>query len=358
MLTDRNYLVELVHKRYKSTKYRAEYEKYIDTLVARGLPPILSFRHLADVLQIAPAILQGMAFATDNYYRAFEIPKRSGGLRKIFAPSESLGGVQRWLSQHILQPGHTHFLPCVVGYVSDRSILSHVTPHTRSECLIKFDLKDFFPSIRVDAIFDIFKELGYSRSVSRTFAALVTMKGILPQGARTSPIFSNIYMRNFDAELLTFCDQRQYFYTRYADDIVISGDSRVLEDLKNIKDKFSSYGLILNHSKTRVYKKASDVRFVTGLSLENGRIRVPKAMRRRIRAQCHLFLDSIEQMISASGAWTAKIPEASWRGKEFVMDPTFADRLLGKLNYWLQIEPENAYASNAKQAILTRLKNI
>lgn len=352
---DSENLLRLVEGTYKSQYKRSQYEGYINSLAAKKLPVILSFRHLADIIGLQPAVLHGMSFRSDLYYKTFEVPKRSGGARIISAPHESLAVVQRWIAKNIISQAHPSFLENVVGYVGNKSIKDHVAGHANSEQLVKFDLKDFFPSIRVEDIRKIFLDVGYVRSVSRTLAALVTLHGALPQGASTSPILSNIFMRPFDDAMRAFCDGRGFLYTRYADDIVISGDSAIAESMHAIKEKFAEFRLTLNHAKTRVYKGREQVRFVTGLILCDGRVRLPKSMRRRIRVQCHLFLSQLEEMVSSGPlAADAKIPRG-WRNRERVFDPTFPERILGKLNYWLFIEPENAYANQMRTRIHERL---
>jgi hypothetical protein len=297
-----------------------------------------------------------MSFRADLYYKHFDVPKRSGGTRRISAPHESLAIIQRWIIENIIVHAYPNFSPNVIGYVQNKSIKDHVTLHASSEQLVKFDLKDFFPSIDVGSVKSIFTRMGYTHSVSRTLAALVTLNGGLPQGASTSPIISNVFMRSFDEAMKVFCDDRRFLYTRYADDIVISGDSGVVESLAAIKKIFSTFELILNHSKTRVYARRQQVKFVTGLIIRDGCVRLPKSMRRRIRVQCHLFLAQLERMVSLGPIReSVKIPD-SWHDRERIFDPTFPERVLGKLNYWLFIEPENPYANQMKALILQRLE--
>jgi len=240
----------------------------------------------------------------------------------------------------------------------NKSIKDHVSPHIRSDCLIKFDLKDFFPSIDVESVCNIFLELGYVRSVARTLAALVTIDSALPQGASTSPIISNLYLRAFDAGMTGYCEQNEFIYTRYADDIVVSGSSALREHLSELKSLFSRYELTLNHSKTRIYQNSSQVRFITGLILNKEEIRLPKAMRRRIRVQCHLFLNELDRLISFRDPLQHKKAPESWRDKEFVYDPVFPERIIGKLNYWIHIEPENDYARTMKKLINEKLESL
>jgi hypothetical protein len=46
---------------------------------------------------------------------------------------------------------------------------------------------------------------------------------------------------------------------------------------------------------------------------------------------------------------------SSWRDKELILDPMFAERIIGKLNYWIHIEPENAYATEMWRLIQDKL---
>lgn len=351
-------LLNLVEKRYKSRSIIDLYSRYINSLTDRGLPPILSFKHLSDTLTIPAQLLYFMSFETHLFYKEFSIPKRSGGFRKISAPSLNLDEVHRWILEKILNVFTPNFSDCVIGYIQKKSIVDHIKPHIHSKQLIKFDLKNFFPSINSTDVTNIFLELGYTKSVSRIFSALTTVNNALPQGACTSPVISNIHMRKFDDHFLKFCKKNNLIYTRYADDMVISGDGPFESILPELKKKFINFGLTLNHSKTRIYKNESQVRFITGLILKNGLIRLPKEMRRRIRAQCHLFITKFDEITSTGlDLNIEKIPK-SYRDKELISDPTFADRIIGKLNFWLQIEPNNIYAITMKNLIKTKLASL
>lgn len=358
MTYEKNVLIDLIRKRYKSANKLRLYESYVNRLADRNIPPILSFRHLADILEIPPRTLQAMAFQTELFYKCFNIPKRSGGFRKIVAPHNSLDEIQRWVGQNILKSTFTDFPDFIVGYIPNKSIKNHIYPHLKSSCLIKFDLKEFFPSINSEDVCSIFLELGYTRSVARTLAALMTIKNTLPQGASTSPIISNLYMRDFDKTMSDYCMNNGFTYTRYADDIVVSGQEKLKDHLAELKILFCKHNLNLNHSKTRIYGNPSQVRFITGLILKNEEIRLPKAMRRRIRTQCHLFINELDRIRTNQGSIKNNVIVHSWKNKEFVYDPIFPERIMGKLNYWLHIEPENKYAITMKKRINNMLYSI
>jgi RNA-directed DNA polymerase len=335
---------------FASARYREFYLGYIDRLVSRGLPPILSFTHLAEILGIAPALLRDYTFRTTYFYYDFNIPKRSGGARSISSPFVELAVIQKWIADHVLAIFAESFACGVVGYIKGRNIVDHVSPHRNSECVLKLDLKDFFPSISVRDVTAIFLSIGYSVKIARTLAALVTKDGVLPQGACTSPQLSNIYMKNFDEAITQYCDERKLIYTRYADDIVVSGGNELLNCVEDIRELFYSHGLTLNSAKSRIYRRATDVRFITGLTLNCGAIRLPKAMRRQIRTEAY-------ELARELGRFNAPGIVGS-QSSEFIEDPLFLERVLGRLNYWSFIEPDDPYPKRLRSLILDTVEKI
>jgi RNA-directed DNA polymerase len=356
---DREILVSLVKSRYRSEEKLQRYIQYIDTLVGKDLPPILTFRHLADYLGIEPRLLFKMAFNTDQFYTRFRIPKHNGGSREISAPYDSLDAIQRWIGEYVLKKNDLPFHSAVTGYVTGKSILDHVSPHVNSPCLIKLDIKNFFPSISVNFVRNIFCDRGYNNAVSRTLAALLTVNGALPQGASTSPYISNVRMRKLDDEIYKICESYKLIYTRYADDIIISGSDIIARLATNFVNCFTANGFEVNDEKTQLYRSPSEVRFITGLTINQGIIRLPKKVRRRIRVQAHLFVRDLPAMIA--GAKTSALDFSQLKNadrKSIVYDPIFAERILGKLNYWLNIEPSNQYALRMKNVIGNKLAEL
>ncbi|MEB7345579.1 hypothetical protein NEO04_22690, partial [Enterobacter hormaechei] len=77
---------------------------------------------------------------------------------------------------------------------------------------------------------------------------------------------------------------RDCVYTRYSDDITISGDNRhLIEELVSLaKNKINNMGFTLNNAKYRLLSY-NNRQAVTGI-LINGPLRPPRAYRRRVRA--------------------------------------------------------------------------
>lgn len=355
-LLSRDTLLAAVRRRYKSQAIISRYAQYLDRLQERELPAVLSFRHFADIVDLPASKLGAMSFATHHFYRTFEIPKKSGGLRAISAPLPDLAMVQRWLVESILKRLTTNPSAAVTAYTPGRSIIDHVSGHLASAQLLKLDLRDFFPSISTGRVYELFTAVGYSSAVARTFAALTTMNGNLPQGAPSSPLISNLVLEPFDTAVLSLCSTHDLHYTRYADDIVISG-SELGNILEQVSSLASENGFEINHKKTKSYLRPEEPRFVTGLVLKDGRARLPKASRRRIRAQAHYYIKIIDRVLETDGS---DLGVAVWPGHfaDSFDDVLFPDRILGRLQFWSWIEAEASFPRAAMAQLREKLASL
>lgn len=355
-LLSREALLAAAKARYKSESTIARYTEYFDRLQARDLPIILSFRHLADVLGVASPKLRAMSYATSLFYRSFHIPKRSGGQREISAPVPELSMIQRWIAVNILNRLTVDLSNAAMAYVPGRSIVSHVDCHLSSRQLVKLDLRDFFPSITTSHVFDLFFDAGYSVGVARTLAALTTANGSLPQGAPSSPAISNLVLRRFDTSVAVVCDEYQLRYTRYADDIVISGE--LVQDIQHrVSSIAAEYGFQLNYKKSKTYLDPESPRLVTGLLIQNGRARLPKSSRRRIRAQAHYYARVLAGLLDGEARQSPQGVEPRHPADSFD-DVLFPERILGRLQFWSWVEADNPYPPKAMsdlKAMLARL---
>ena len=152
-------------------------------------------------------------------YVTFEIQKRTGGTRKIEAPSSSLKILQRKLN-HVLKCAHTQ-KPSVHSFLPGRSIKSNATVHLRRTYVFNVDLIDFFPSINFGRVRGMFKAVPYNlpEKVATVLAQVCCSQNTLPQGAPTSPMVSNMICAKMDSDLQRLAKQHRCTYTRYADDI-------------------------------------------------------------------------------------------------------------------------------------------
>src|SRR5947209_19928454 len=107
---------------------------------------------------------------------------------------------------------------CVHGFRRGRSILSYAAPHVGRRIVLRFDLRDFFPSIPSSRVHALFRTIGYPVVVARLLTGLCTNAvpedvwgpgagdwrqrrhyryPHLPQGAPTSPALANLGAHHF-----------------------------------------------------------------------------------------------------------------------------------------------------------------
>lgn len=230
----------------------------------------------------------------DRHYRRFSIPKRGGGKRWIESPRVFLKVTQRFVLHHILTglPVHdaVHSFVPISQAGQRRNSITNARRHLAQPYLAKIDIKDFFGSLRSRLVEEVFGDSGLvNADARRLLSRLCTRGSSLPQGAPTSPMISNLILRNFDENMARLCSELDLVYTRYADDITISGAVR--EDVE-LAAYFARQGLTgealklpVNDRKSRLLSAGRQQR-VTGV-IVNERGLPPRKLRRRVRAMFH-----------------------------------------------------------------------
>jgi RNA-directed DNA polymerase len=253
--------------------------RYAKRLYVQGLPPIYDVRHLSLLVGYDEEFLFGCAYAPERFYRRFSVPKRSGGHRLIDEPLPSLKEIQRWLLDAII--GRVPVSRYAKGFVRGRSTRDNARFHRAQPLVLSLDIRDFFPSIKRQRIYGIFRSLGYSQLVSQLLARLCTLDNALPQGAPTSPALSNLFVRHIDSRLGGFARSQNLRYTRYADDLTFSGALRPGQVIRFVRSVLATQGLSLNEDKTRAMQPHQRQE-VTGIVV-NHHLDLPRETRRELR---------------------------------------------------------------------------
>ena len=214
----------------------------------------------------------------DQHYRCHLLAKRSGGWRLLEVPHPYLMPLQRRILDDLLDRIPPHEAAC--GYTRERSVVDHARAHAGQAVVLKFDLQDFFTCVRASRVHALFETLGYAETVARELTALCTtatpepvlrrmheeggltwsqMQRLrdahLPQGAPTSAALANLCAFRLDLRLDGLAQALGARFTRYADDIVLSGD----EHLRDVMPRIEAWvgrialeeGFSINHRKTR-----------------------------------------------------------------------------------------------------------
>ena len=279
------------------------------------LPPLQDPWWLAQALNLSISELRWMAYHRDLaeriHYRRFTIPKKSGGERAIWAPMPKLKAAQRWILREIVERLPVH--GAAHGFLPGRSIFTNAKAHTGARIVVGMDLQDFFPSVTWRRVKGVFRNAGYREQVSTLLALLCTEAPrsiiehdgktyyaalgprCLPQGAPTSPALTNTLCLRLDRRLSGLARQQGWRYTRYADDLTFSlpmggrspAKARIGTLIGGARRIAEDEGFAVNPDKTRVLRRG-DQQKVTGLVVNgDGPPRVPRPLRRRLRAAIH-----------------------------------------------------------------------
>lgn len=253
----------------------------------RDEPPArvrLDLGELARRLAVTPDELR--AFRAHYTYR--EIPKRSGGTRRLAVPDRATRDLQRRILRRLL--GKLTVGDAVHGFERGRAPLTNARVHTGSALVLRLDLIDFFGRTRSARVRRYLRVLGWDREAARVLVRLVTHEGGLPQGAPTSPRLANLVNASLDARLTGLARVEGARYTRYADDLVFSferDDPDALRRLRIAAGRIvADHGYALRPDKTRV-RRRHQRQLVTGLVVNGERPRLPRETRRLLRALAH-----------------------------------------------------------------------
>ena len=252
---------------YRYARFGSGTGRYLDLsqdgddarLQARGLPAFRTPEQLADWLgiplkKVAWLVHRFTAGRPNNveqaHYHFRWLKKKSGGWRLIESPKQLLKQAQVKILREILDHIPTH--SAAHGFVTGRSIVTNAKPHVGHATLVKLDLSNFYATVGFSRVVALFRAVGYSREAAIWLGLLTTsaipgnmafpdrdpyafepyLRRHLPQGAPTSPALANLSAYRLDLRLAGLSKSFGATYTRYADDLAISGPSEFASGLR------------------------------------------------------------------------------------------------------------------------------
>ena len=222
---------------------------------------------------------------THHRYKQFKIKKKTPGeYRLITAPRsrnfKRLLACVNELFKSLYTPS-----AYAMGFTEGKSIISNAEVHVNQNYVLNLDLKDFFPSISQARVWGRLQvaPFNFSQEIASLLAGLCAMKEthksesgelynsyVLPQGAPTSPIITNMVCDKLDRRLAGLAKRFGLHYTRYADDITFSSmhnvykkDGKFFTELERI---IHDQGFTINEKKTRLQKR-TERQEVTGITV-------------------------------------------------------------------------------------------
>lgn len=285
-----------------------------------ALPRIETVGDLAAWFRVDVGCLGWMADQADRnrrqnasplqHYSLHLLAKPGGAARLVEAPKQHLRHIQRQILREILDLVPQHH--AVHGFRKGRSIVSFAEPHAGKRCVLRLDLKEFFPSISGPRVQAMFRTLGYPEHVADMLGALCTTttpsavwrhavdldagevqrlkvlykRPHLPQGAPTSPAIANVCALRLDRRLAGLAEAAGAVYTRYADDLAFSGDAAFARSAERFSEHVAAIvleqGFHVQHRKTRLMR-ASLRQHVAGLTV-NVKPNLPRRELERLEA--------------------------------------------------------------------------
>lgn len=244
-------------------------------------------------------------------YRQFKIKKKSGGYRQITAPRNRSFMILLHSVNELLKSMYTPS-NYAMGFTEGRSVVTNATAHKGQNYVFNIDLKDFFPSVEQGRVMKrlTLPPFNFSPEIALLISGLCSMRVkrenpieskkhyldklfayVLPQGAPTSPIITNMICDTLDRRLAGLAKRFGLRYTRYADDITFSSMHYVYADKGDFRKELvriiQDQGFAINENKTRLQKLGSRQE-VTGVIVSD-KINVTKKYVREIRSLLHIW---------------------------------------------------------------------
>ena len=297
---------------------------------------MIVYRELSSLerdLGISAKTLYAVSNNLGRHYHKAKIPKKSGGYRNLSVPDEILKSIQKQISEVLLI--HMPVSQYAKAYRFGSSTLRNAKHHVGKQVVLKLDILHFFDSIRYSTVKDkVFPEEIYAEPLRILLTMLCYHKDALPQGAPSSPAITNIILYEFDELVGMWCRERGIVYTRYCDDMTFSGNFDPAEVIRFVRLELKKLGFLLNEQKTKV-QRLGQQQTVTGIVV-NEKLSIPADYRRKLRQElyyCRKF--SIQEHLQKIGL---EIPEDTYRMQ-----------LLGKVNYVLQVHPDDGDMYEARK---------
>lgn len=287
-------------------------------------------------LGFSPRALYSVSYHRNSHYRKAVIPKGNGELRELFVPDDFLKSIQRSIAANLLI--HEEVSPFATAYRYGGGTKKNASPHVGKRVVLKLDVRHFFDNIIYPVVKDkCFPSQRYSEANRILLTMLCMHKDALPQGAPTSPVISNIIMRDFDNTVGLWCKKRHIAFTRYCDDMTFSGDFNPKPVIQMVKQELRKLGLYLNDQKTTVVRSGQR-QTATGIVV-NEKVNVSCDYRRKLRQElyyCRKY--GLQDQISRYALGLSE--------EQYLL------QLLGRVNYVLQIAPDNPEMQGYKNWLL------
>jgi len=259
--------------------------------------------YLARNFNLSEQEVEEFILKAPNKYKVYTIPKRTGGFRVIAQPTKELKTYQRYILKNVLPSLPIH--DAAMAYKKNHSIKSNALAHVHQNYFLAMDFENFFNSITPILFWNVWdrtinislssKEILFYQNLFFWKPKKNSSKLILSIGAPSSPLISNFILYEFDTYITELCAKKNIKYTRYADDLSFSTNTKdnlfeIPSLVENALIKIYKGQLKINRNKT-VFSSRAHNRHVTGITLTNdNKISLGRSRKRYIKHLVHKFI--------------------------------------------------------------------
>lgn len=208
--------------------------------------------------------------------RAVDIPKRSGGKRRLLIPTVRDRVVQTAASDQLAPGLEPFFNPMSFGYRPGRSVQQacRQVDHFRRQGLtwvVDADIHSYFDSVRHDHLIRRLQDYVSDERFVNLVSLWLETYGVrgrgLPQGSPISPVLANLFLDCLD----DLFERGKSKLVRYADDFVILSASRddAEQARADAEEILAAQALDLHPHKTRILNFDQGFRFLGRLFVRN-----------------------------------------------------------------------------------------
>jgi hypothetical protein len=245
-------------------------------------------------LRLDKAFIQEIIMKGDSQYKKYLIPKKSGGMRRIYSPTPELRLLQYWVKENIFN--YCQVSKYAMAYERGNSIKNNALQHIESNYFLYLDFTSFFESITGEAIEELLERENVIRKLRLCKSDIEMIKRIclydnhLVIGSVSSPRISNCVAKKIDDRLVELLTQKGGFvYTRYSDDITVSSKEYIpFEVIDIIRKCVGEFGFSINERKTR-FSSPKKRKKLTGISVDNNQIGVGLAKKKEIKSMIYKY---------------------------------------------------------------------
>jgi hypothetical protein len=268
---------------------------------------------LASLLKADAALVNKLA-QKPHYYQ-FTIPKPGGQKRIIHNPYPDLKNLQATLNLYlqcayyqIMPPAAYGFIPKPTDERRPRNLYTNALQHQDALWVLNMDMKDYFHTVNSRHLTNIFRDIfEFAEPLVNQLIGLCSCRGVLPMGASTSPVLSNLAALPLDLEMQGLSRVLDATYTRYVDDMTFGFDEEPTQIVVDeIKKRVERQGFRINDAKTRITHRDQGPE-VTGLILQSPRPDVSESFLKKLKKDIKLLRKLTSPDVMERGIFHASV---------------------------------------------------